>query len=65
MYRQRLYTHYLISVYEYVHGSNLLVDFMSSYVTVSTKVRREFVEKAKRLGINISEFLRRKFEEKV
>lgn len=38
---------------------------MSSYVTVSTKVRREFVEKAKRLGINISEFLRRKLEEEV
>jgi LytS/YehU family sensor histidine kinase len=36
---------------------------LGSYVTVSTKVRREVVEKAKRLGINISEFLRRKLEE--
>jgi LytS/YehU family sensor histidine kinase len=34
-------------------------------VTVSTKVKREVVEKAKRLGINISEFLRRKLEEEV
>jgi len=32
---------------------------------VSTKVKREVVEKAKRLGINISEFLRRKLEEEV
>jgi LytS/YehU family sensor histidine kinase len=38
---------------------------MGSYVTVSTKVRREIVERAKRLGINISEFLRRKLEEEV
>jgi antitoxin CcdA len=38
---------------------------MGSYVTVSTKVRKEIVEKAKRLGVNISEFLRRKLEEKV
>ena len=38
---------------------------MGSYVTVSTKVRREVVEKARRLGINISEFLRRKLEEEV
>jgi post-segregation antitoxin (ccd killing protein) len=30
---------------------------------VSTKVRKEVMEKAKRLGINISEFLRRKLEE--
>jgi predicted fused transcriptional regulator/phosphomethylpyrimidine kinase len=36
---------------------------MGSYVTVSTKVEREVVEKAKRLGINVSEFLRRKLEE--
>ena len=34
-------------------------------MTVSTKVKREVVEKAKRLGINISEFLRRKLEEEV
>jgi len=38
---------------------------MGSYVTVSTKVRREIVERAKRLGINISEFLRRKLKEEV
>jgi len=38
---------------------------LGSYVTVSTKVRREVVEKARRLGINISEFLRRKLEEEV
>jgi antitoxin CcdA len=42
-----------------------LVDFIGSYVTVSTKVRREVVERAKRLGINISEFLRRKLKEEV
>jgi LytS/YehU family sensor histidine kinase len=38
---------------------------MGSYVTISTKVRREIVERAKRLGINISEFLRRKLKEEV
>ncbi|MEM4970321.1 MAG: type II toxin-antitoxin system CcdA family antitoxin [Sulfolobales archaeon] len=38
---------------------------MGSYITVSTKVRREVVERARRLGINISEFLRRKLEEEV
>ena len=38
---------------------------MGSYVTVSTKVRKDVVERAKRLGINISEFLRRKLEEEV
>jgi len=32
---------------------------------VSTKVRRDIVERAKRLGINISEFLRRKLKEEV
>jgi len=42
-----------------------LVDFIGSYVTVSTKVRREVVERAKRLGINLSEFPRRKLKEKV
>jgi LytS/YehU family sensor histidine kinase len=45
--------------------SSLLVDFIGSYVTVSTKVRREVVERAKRLGINLSEFLLRKLEEEV
>lgn len=38
---------------------------MDSYVTVSTKVRQEVVEKARMLGINISEFLRMKLEEEV
>ena len=38
---------------------------MGSYVTVSTKVRREVVEKARRLGMNISEVLRRALEEEV
>ena len=38
---------------------------MDSYVTVSTKVRREVVEKARMLGINISEFLRMTLEEEV
>jgi antitoxin CcdA len=38
---------------------------LGSYVTVSTKVRREVVEKARMLGINISEFLRMKLEEEV
>jgi LytS/YehU family sensor histidine kinase len=41
------------------------VGVLDSYVTVSTKVRREVVEKARMLGINISEFLRMKLEEEV
>jgi LytS/YehU family sensor histidine kinase len=41
------------------------VGVLDSYVTVSTKVRREVVEKAGMLGINISEFLRMKLEEEV
>ena len=32
---------------------------MGSYVTVSTKVRRELKEEAERLGINVSMVLRR------
>lgn len=36
-----------------------------TWVTVSTKVRKEVVEKAKRYGINISEFLRKALEEEV
>jgi post-segregation antitoxin (ccd killing protein) len=36
-----------------------------SYVTVSTKVRRSLLEKARRLGINVSEVLRRALEEEV
>ena len=38
---------------------------MGSYVTVSTKVRKEVVEKARRLGVNVSEFLRKTLEEEV
>jgi len=38
---------------------------MGGYVTVSTKVRRELLEEARRLGINVSEFLRRALEEEV
>jgi post-segregation antitoxin (ccd killing protein) len=38
---------------------------VGSYVTVSTKVRREVVEKARMLGISISEFLRMKLEEEI
>ncbi len=38
---------------------------MGNYVTVSTKVKREVVERARGLGINISEFLRTKLEEEV
>ena len=37
---------------------------MSDYVTVSTKVRRELKE-AERLGVRISEVLRRALEEEV
>jgi antitoxin CcdA len=38
---------------------------MRSYVAVSTKVRREVVERAGELGVNIPEFLRRELEEEV
>jgi len=38
---------------------------MGSYITVSTKVRKEVVEKARRLGVNVSEFLRKTLEEEV
>jgi|UniRef100_A0A7J2U565 post-segregation antitoxin (ccd killing protein) len=38
---------------------------MGSYVTVSVKVRRDFVEKAKALGVNISEVVRKAIEEEV
>mgnify|MGYP001773027033 CR=1 FL=1 len=38
---------------------------MGNYVTVSTKVRRELKEEAERLGIRVSEFLRRALEEEV
>ena len=36
-----------------------------SWVTVSTKVRKELLEKAKKYGINISEVLRKALEEEV
>jgi len=38
---------------------------MGRYVTISTKVRRELKERAERLGIRISEVLRRALEEEV
>lgn len=38
---------------------------MGSWVTVSTKVRREVLEKARKYGINVSEVLRRALEEEV
>ncbi|MHB9302040.1 type II toxin-antitoxin system CcdA family antitoxin [Thermofilum pendens] len=38
---------------------------MGGYVTVSAKVRRELKEEAERLGIRISEVLRRALEEEV
>lgn len=38
---------------------------MGSYITVSTKVRKDLLERARRLGINVSELLRRKLEEEV
>jgi len=42
-----------------------MVVIRGSYVTVSTKVRKEVVEKARRLGVNTSEFLRKTLEEEV
>lgn len=41
------------------------VGLPGSYITVSTKVRREVVERAKALGINVSRSLREKLEEEV
>lgn len=38
---------------------------MSDYITVSTKVRRRLKEEAERLGVRISEVLRRALEEEV
>jgi post-segregation antitoxin (ccd killing protein) len=38
---------------------------MGSYVTVSVKVRREVVERARMLGIDVSGLLRRVLEEEV
>lgn len=42
-----------------------MVDIMSRYITVSTKVRKDLKEEAERLGINISTVLRRALEEEV
>ncbi|BBL46921.1 type II toxin-antitoxin system CcdA family antitoxin [Metallosphaera sedula] len=36
-----------------------------SWVTVSTKVRRELLDKAKEYGVNVSEVLRRALENEV
>lgn len=38
---------------------------MGRYITVSTKVRKELKEEAKRLGINVSTVLRRALEDEV
>jgi len=38
---------------------------MSEYVTISAKVKRELREEARKLGINVSEVLRRALEEEV
>ncbi len=38
---------------------------VSRYVTVSAKVRRELLEEARRLNINVSELIRRALEEEV
>jgi len=38
---------------------------LGRYITVSTKVRRELLEEARQLGINVSELLRRALEEEV
>ncbi len=40
-------------------------DIMGRYVTVSTRVRRELKEEAEKLGINISEVLRKALREEV
>jgi post-segregation antitoxin (ccd killing protein) len=36
-----------------------------TYITVSTKVKRSLVEKAKKYGVNLSEVMRRSLEEEV
>ena len=38
---------------------------MGRYVTVSAKVRRELLEEAKRLNVNVSELIRRALEDEV
>ncbi|MBB5254881.1 type II toxin-antitoxin system CcdA family antitoxin [Sulfurisphaera ohwakuensis] len=37
---------------------------MTEWVTISTKVRKEIAEKARKYGINISEVLRKALEDK-
>ena len=41
------------------------VYLMGRYVTVSAKVKRELLEEARRLNINVSELIRRALEEEV
>jgi len=43
----------------------MLGGHVGGHVTVSTRVGREVVEKARELGINISQFLRERLEEEV
>jgi len=38
---------------------------VGEYVTVSARVRKEVLEEAKRLGINVSELIRRALEEEL
>ena len=38
---------------------------MGRYITASTKIRRELKEEAERLGINISEVMRKAIEDEV
>ncbi|MBB5253842.1 type II toxin-antitoxin system CcdA family antitoxin [Sulfurisphaera ohwakuensis] len=38
---------------------------MTEWVTISTKVRKEVVEKARKYGINISEILRESLEKEI
>lgn len=45
--------------------STIYGDIMSRYITASTKIRRELKEEAEKLGINISQFLRKALEEEV
>lgn len=42
-----------------------ILERMGKYVTISTKVRRETKEEAERLGVKISDVLRRALEEEV
>jgi post-segregation antitoxin (ccd killing protein) len=38
---------------------------MGAYVTVSVKVRRDLIERARALGVNVAEVVRRAVEEEV